>query len=87
MGAGRRAYELAVVDSFTSIGPVRDLVVGEAPDAGGAGGTGGTHPHELVVAAGHGKNGGLAVLHGGVLPEVIREVRFVSVCSHRGQLG
>jgi len=73
-----------VLDNFTSVGPARDLVVGEAAasaSAGGgsAGGAGAAPQHELVVAAGHGKNGGVAVLHGGVLPEVIREVELPGV--------
>jgi hypothetical protein len=83
VGAGRRAYELSVLDNFTSVGPVRDLVVGEAAESasagGSAGGPGAAPQHELVVAAGHGKNGGVAVLHGGVLPEVIREVELPGV--------
>ena len=73
-----------MLDNFTSVGPARDLVVGEAAasaSAGGgsAGGAGAAPQHELVVAAGHGKNGGVAVLHGGVLPEVIREVELPGV--------
>lgn len=72
IGAGPRQYELTVLDSFAGIGPVRDLTVGDAQEAGSA-------PTEIVVAAGHGKNGGLAVLQGGVFPEVIREVELPGV--------
>eukprot|EP00899_Mesostigma_viride_P011454 jgi/Mesvir1/20309/Mv19903-RA.2 len=83
-----KSFSFSVVDKLAAFGPVIDACLGKAyeeeegvgeEDASGTGDN--VHPSrkfDLVLACGHGKTGGLAVIYQNVRPQVITEVPLPS---------